>query len=157
MVFLSSKSQLNFHVPHSRLFYKRNLPLPFIWLSHHSVFSPYSSIPDSAFSNFHGGGFPLYFLAVVLISENTYYLRNLRQPISWDISPHPFEKPLMRLQTAKLVFQCVSAITRAPQPASHIPPAPLNCSLNHSSAKLSATPKKCSLSKPNFPAVRWRM
>lgn len=153
MVFLSSKSQLNFHIPHSSLFYERSLPLTFIWFSHHSAFSPCSSIPGSAFSSFHGGGFPLYFLAVVLISENTYYLHNLRQPISWDISPHPFEKLLMQLQTAELVFQCVSAITCAPQPGSRIPPAPLNCSLNHSSAKLSAMPKQCSFSKPNFPAV----
>lgn len=155
MRFLSSKSQLNFHVSHSRLCYERSLPLPFIWLSHHSVLSPYSSISDSAFSSFHGGGFPLYFLAVVLISENTYYLRNLRQLISWDISPHLFEKPLMQLQTAEWVFQCGSAITCAPQPASRIPPTPLNCSLNRSSAKLSVMPKNCSFSKPNFPAVLW--
>lgn len=118
-----------------------------------TLFSPCSSIPDSAFSSFHGGGFPLYFLALVLISENTYYLGNLRQPISWDISPHPFEKPLMQLEAAELVFQYVSAITCAPQPATLIPPAPFTCSLNHSSAAFSAMPEICSLSKANFPAV----
>lgn len=110
MGFLSSKHRLNFHIPRSRLFYKRSLSLQSIWLSHHSVFSPHSSIADSAFSSFQGGFFPLYFLAVVLISENTYYLRNLRQPIFWDISCHPFEKWLMQLQTVELVFQCVSAV-----------------------------------------------
>lgn len=148
MGFLSSKSQLNFHIPHSRLFYKRSLSLQFIWLSHHSVFSPHSSIADSAFSSFHGGGFPLYFLAVVLISENTYYLRNLRQPIFWDISSHLFEKLLRQLQTTELVFQSVSPLYHQPPP-----PPPRNCNLNHSSAKLPAMPKKYSLSEPNFPAV----
>jgi len=154
--FLSSKSQPDFHVPHSRLFYKRSLPLLFVWLSHHSVLSPYSSIPDSASSSFHGGGFPLYFLAVVLISENTYYLCNFRQPISWEISRYPFEKPLMQLQHSQFFSVFL------PSHVLHNPPLtcqqpPLNCSLNHSSAKLSAMPKKCGLSKPIFPAVLWRM
>lgn len=155
MGFLSSESQLNFHIPCSRLVDEGSLPPAFTRLSQHSAFSPYSSISDSAFSCFCGGGFPLYFLAVVLISENTYYLRNLRQPISQEISPNPFEKPLMQLQAPELVFQHASAVVCPPQSPSRLPPTPLSCGLGYSSAELSAVPK--SLSEPHFPAVLWGM
>lgn len=72
-----------------------------------TLFSHCPNIPEFVSSSFHGRVFLPHFLAVELISKDIYYLHNLRQQISWDVSPQPFEKLLIQLQTAESLFQCV--------------------------------------------------